>query len=472
MVDGVLVEVDGLDVVGVIETVVQSVMSLVLGVPLGLVMWALMMSQVLVEEVVVSQSFTSACMELCLVHIFLRLGLFMFLLVLVVLTVSKWGQVLGGIDLGVFLGVISLNFGNWCFLNSKSIVIFLTMKVKCLVVNASGGMCSLVMDRGVGDMTSDLVMGHITLVKAIVLVGFGPVVSGSGQMGVASVSEAMDIVFMRLMMMYGRSMVKVGVEISSAMTNQSVRTMMSVVMSVVLIVLAFDGLHLKDKITARCVHIRWVEDAGVGLESSGGLVPAARVERIEVIAPVEFEFVFFLVVGKDLNIVVEHVPWHVNGVETSAPGVETWCPEVHSQGLSLVDEVDSLSRAFGEMADLLSINGEGDVFGRVLDFISVPVVMWVELMGVVVVLELVVTITVDHVGGEGVALNRGNNLDVDFVPTTRVEARAVPVGEEGSNGAFSVGCLHAGHELSVVEFLVGGDRATLKVGLGDSYHSE
>jgi hypothetical protein len=48
-------------------------------------------------------------------------------------------------------------------------------------------------------------------------------------------------------------------------------------------------------------------------------VPSARVKGVEVVPPVEVEFVGVLVVGEHLNVVVEDVPWHVRGVKALSP---------------------------------------------------------------------------------------------------------------------------------------------------------
>ena len=87
------------------------------------------------------------------------------------------------------------------------------------------------------------------------------------------------------------------------------------------------------------------------------------------------------------------------------------------------------------------------------------------------VFELVVTIAINDICRHRVILDRWHDFDVNFVPATGVKAGAIPVGEEGSDCSLSIRCLHASHELAVVKFLVGGDRATLKVGLGESHHS-
>ena len=223
MVDGMLVEVNGLDVMSIIVAVVKGMMSLVLSVPLGCVVGAFMVFDVLVEEVVVGHSLTGASMHLGLVQFFLRLGLLVLLLVLFIIffTVGQWSQVLGSVDLCLFLVVFLLDFGNRCFLLNGCIMIRLTVKVKRLVMDAPGGMRGLAVANGGerGNVASDIVgcgVGRGTLSDAVVLVSFGPVVSGCRQMRVASVSETVNVVLLRLVMRVGRG-VQVRVEISNAM---------------------------------------------------------------------------------------------------------------------------------------------------------------------------------------------------------------------------------------------------------------
>ena len=79
------------------------------------------------------------------------------------------------------------------------------------------------------------------------------------------------------------------------------------------------GLHLEDKVSCLNRYVFRVENAGVGIESTVGLVPALSVKSVEIIAPVELKFVRVMVVLEDLNVVVEDVPGHVGGVEALAP---------------------------------------------------------------------------------------------------------------------------------------------------------
>lgn len=160
---------------------------------------------------------------------------------------------LGGVDLGLFLMIFLLDLSNRCFLLNCCIMIGLTVKVKCLVMDAPGGMRGLAVTNGGkrGNVASDIVgcgVGRGSLSHAIVLVSFGPVVSGNGQMGIASVGETVDIVLLRLVMRMGRGM-QMRVEISHVMAHDSVLALMVRVMRDWR-VLALDRLHLKDEVSA------------------------------------------------------------------------------------------------------------------------------------------------------------------------------------------------------------------------------
>ena len=87
----------------------------------------------------------------------------------------------------------------------------------------------------------------------------------------------------------------------------------------VMVVMMVHWLHLQNKVAARSVDIRWVENGGIGLESTGSLMPSSTVEGIEVISPVEDKLSSCLVVVEDFNIVVKDVPWHVDWVEAVTP---------------------------------------------------------------------------------------------------------------------------------------------------------
>ena len=100
-------------------------------------------------------------------------------------------------------------------------------------------------------------------------------------------------------------------------------------------VVVIHWLHLEHKIAITCVDILWVEDTAIGLKTTACLMPATAVECIKIISPVELKLIVVLVVRKDFNIVVQSIPGHVCWIESLAPGVESWSPEVHSERLSL-----------------------------------------------------------------------------------------------------------------------------------------
>lgn len=111
----------------------------------------------------------------------------------------------------------------------------------------------------------------------------------------------------------------------------------------------------------------------------------------------------------------------------------------------------------GDVADFVAINGPANVVRGPLHGVGVPVVVGVELVGVLVRLLLVVAVAVDHVHAERVVLHRGHDLDIELVPLSGLKVGAIPVGEEGGHGSLLIGGLHAGHELTVREFLVTGN---------------
>ena len=142
-------------------------------------------------------------------------------------------------------------------------------------------------------------------------------------------------------------------------------------------------------------------------------------------------------------------------VETISPRVESRGPEVHSKGLGFLHELNGGITSWN-MADLMSINGPGNVVWGPGHLVSVPVGARLEIVGVVVRLQLVVAVSVDNVHAEWVAVNRGHNLDVELVPAPLVESWTIPVGEERRNCSLSVWGLHSRDEFSVCELLVGG----------------
>ena len=90
--------------------------------------------------------------------------------------------------------------------------------------------------------------------------------------------------------------------------------LMNMIMSMVI-----HWLHFKNEVTCGSIDIGWIENRTIGLESTTCFVPSATVESIEVVSPVELKLVVVLVVSEDLNVVVEHIPWHVSWVESLTP---------------------------------------------------------------------------------------------------------------------------------------------------------
>ena len=75
-----------------------------------------------------------------------------------------------------------------------------------------------------------------------------------------------------------------------------------------------------------------------------------------------------------------------------------------------------------------------------------------------------------HIHAERVVLHRGHDLDVELVPLSWCEVRAIPVSEEGGDCSLLIGGLHARHELAVTELFVGRYGAAAEGGLGHADH--
>ena len=128
-------------------------------------------------------------------------------------------------------------------------------------------------------------------------------------------------------------------------------------------------------------------------------MPAAAVEAIKVVSPVELELVRMFVEGVNLNVVVHGVPRHVFIIESLPPRVEGRSPEVHSQGLRLTHETNCFALVLSQVANLLAINSERDILRSPLHLVCVPCVLRVERLSVIMILKLVVAITIDQVCG-------------------------------------------------------------------------
>ena len=106
--------------------------------------------------------------------------------------------------------------------------------------------------------------------------------------------------------------------------------------SVMVVIVVIHWLHFQDQVTARCVHIGWIENRRVSFKSTRCLMPSSAIKGIKIVSPVKDEITGILIIVEDFNVVVKHIPWHVDWVETISPGVESWSPEVHSQRLGFV----------------------------------------------------------------------------------------------------------------------------------------
>ena len=223
------------------------------------------------------------------------------------------------------------------------------------------------------------------------------------------------------------------------------------------------GLHLDHEIAPTCIYIRWVEDTAILLETSTGLMPSTAIKSVKVVSPVELKLVLVLIESEHFDIVIKNVPWHVYWVESLAPRVESRRPEVHSERLGLAKIFYGFMAISRQVAHLFTIDGEGDVFRGPLHLICVPVVMWVESLRVIMVFLLLMAIAINQVCRQWIVFHRRHNFDVKLVPSSRVEARTVPVGEERRDCALLVWSLHSCDKFTVGELLVGGKRSTFKV---------
>ena len=125
-----------------------------------------------------------------------------------------------------------------------------------------------------------------------------------------------------------------------------------------LLVVGISRLHLQDEISARNIGILRIKHATVSLKCATNLVPASLVESIEVISPCQVKITGIFIPVIDLNIVEKQVPWHINRVEIFAPCMESRRPEVHSQGLLLIHEIDSLIVISVKSSDYITVDSE------------------------------------------------------------------------------------------------------------------
>ena len=166
---------------------------------------------------------------------------------------------------------------------------------------------------------------------------------------------------MRLVVSFmSMSVIMTSVPIVMTMCGVQIVTMCFIVMSSMVIIVMVHWLHFQDQITARCVNIGWIENRRVSLKSTRCLVPSSTIEGIKIISPVEEELTSLFIICKDFNIVVKHIPWHIDWVESISPGVESRRPEVHSQGLCFVHKLDRRVVVW-DVADFHAINCPADI---------------------------------------------------------------------------------------------------------------
>ena len=128
-------------------------------------------------------------------------------------------------------------------------------------------------------------------------------------------------------------------------------------------------------------------------------MPATSIKLVEIIAPVEPELVAIYVIVIHLNVIIEDVPRHIGSVKAMAPRVESRRPEVHPQRLRLVHMIDRSIVTMHAMPNFMSIDLPADVVGRPFHLIDMPIIFWVETMGIFVALDFVMTVPVDHIHG-------------------------------------------------------------------------
>jgi len=149
-------------------------------------------------------------------------------------------------------------------------------------------------------------------------------------------------------------------------------------------------VHLEDELTSLNGNLFSPESRAVSTESPiVALYPAAVVEGVKVVLPMEIEAVSSSVVGLHFDVFVLGGPGHSGGVEVVAPSFESGSPEVHHKLLGFVLEVlnwCSLSAAY-----LSAVNRPGDVLRCPCNHVCVPIITWLEVGGVAVVLSLVCT---------------------------------------------------------------------------------
>ena len=225
----------------------------------------------------------------------------------------------------------------------------------------------------------------------------------------------------------------------------------------------FVGLHLEHKMAVVDIGLRGAECRRISIKGSViALMPARGIKSVKLIAPLELEALRVRVISVGLDEVILDSPGHVLGIKALAPGLKRWSPEVHHDALGLDSQLYRLFVLL-DAAHFLVVDRPGNKLRGPLKRIHMPVILGIEVGLVVVRLMLRLAITVDHIHRERVLLNRGNDLDVKFIPPTGIKVGAVPVSEEGSDCALLVGSSHAGDKLAVSELLVASNGTRFKL---------
>ena len=221
-------------------------------------------------------------------------------------------------------------------------------------------------------------------------------------------------------------------------------------------------VHLEDKVSVLNVGLVLTKSAAVLLEALVvTLHPAAVIEGVKVVFPVEVEATSRVVILLHLDIVVLSIEGHAVVAEVVAPSFEGRSPEVHVEGLALSEESNVCT--FLLSAHHVAVDEPLDVRGGPLDHVVVPFSAGLEASAVGMVLLLVLP---DDVHAHRVGADGGDQLDVDLVPAFVSPVGSIPVGEEGGDCAHLVMALHTRAEATVLECLVGPNFSASVVGFG------
>merc|ERR1719510_1766975 len=109
-------------------------------------------------------------------------------------------------------------------------------------------------------------------------------------------------------------------------------------------------------------------------------VPSVHVQGIKVVTEAQNELVstFNIIVG--LNVVVPSVKWHFAVVETLGSSLSQRRPERHKEMLLLIQVLDSRTSFCQISSDFVIINSKGDIIGRPVDLICVPLISRIKVL--------------------------------------------------------------------------------------------